>query len=243
MLPLFIRVVDLKKMIELSSTKSINTIHYYNWGLLPYESADRIQQEAWKWVQAEESIGIILGGEITPVITQGIRAQDQDILSADGFDLYHIKRGGETTLHSPGQLVIYPVLNLKKMNIGVRSFVQMLLRISQKTFEHFDVSTQVSENPVGLFTSQGKIGFCGLQIKQSICQHGLSLNIQNNLDYFQNIISCGIQRAAFDKLENYNSNIQASDFFKIWIEKAFLEDSLQKNQSQEKDWRSRDVSS
>lgn len=213
----------------------LNCIEPLFWGLQSYATSFRFQEEAWKRVTFQNHPGFILGGEIKPTITQGIRAKQDDILQPQACEIFKVKRGGETTLHSPGQLVIYPILNVRNLDLGVREFVRMLLRVSTKTFSEFGVQTLAKEDPVGLFTEKGKIGFCGLQIKNGVSLHGLALNIQNNLELFDSIISCGLKQVTYDKLENY-SPVRVQDFFNRWVEKAFLEDSLQKNQMSAKDW-------
>jgi lipoyl(octanoyl) transferase len=212
-----------------------NSIESQFWGLNSYDITLKLQLQALEKVTRGHHSGFILGGEIKPTITQGIRGRAEDIYSSDSFEVYQVMRGGETTLHSPGQLVIYPVFNIKSLKIGVREYVRTLLWISSETFKDFGAEVYSSENPVGLFTSKGKIGFCGLQIKGGVSQHGLSLNIQNDLGLFNSIVSCGQKSAAYDKLENYNSKISSIDFFNRWVEKAFLVGNLQKNQNLEVD--------
>ncbi len=236
-----IRVAGSRKMIELKSIES------YYWGLEFYSQTLLLQEQAWKKVCLEDHPGFILAGEVRPTITQGIRAQSSDIFNPQilaekkDWKIFQVKRGGETTLHSPGQLVIYPIFNLKKLKLGVREYVSLLLRVSVETFRHFGVEVQSQLNPVGLFTNTGKIGFCGLQIKNGVSQHGLSLNIQNDLTLFNSIISCGMKSASYDKLQN-NSKVQISphNFFNHWAEKACLEGNLQKNQTLATNWSSRD---
>lgn len=211
----------------------LNSIETFYWGLQPYEVSLRLQAEAWQKVANENHPGVILGGEIKPVITQGIRAHDGDILKSQGFEIHRVMRGGETTLHSPGQLVLYPVLNIRRLGLGVRPYVQTLLKISAEVFRGLGVEVVLSEKPVGLFTKHGKIGFCGLQIKNGISQHGLALNIKNDLTHFNSIISCGLKQISYDKLENWNKNPSPEAFFNHWVGKASLEDSLRKNQNQE----------
>ena len=193
--------------------------------------SEQLQSQAWEKVYSGHSSGIILGGEITQTITQGVRARPEDICGLQDFEVVKIKRGGETTLHSPGQLVIYPVLNIRELKLGVRDYVNILLTISAKTFKSFGLEVMASENPVGLFSSMGKIGFCGLQIKQGISQHGLSLNISNELQLFEHIISCGLKEAQFDKLQSHVSDITTEKFFSRWVEMASQTGILQKNQN------------
>lgn len=206
-------------------------IDSYFWGIGPYDFCESLQAKAWEKVYSGQSPGLILGGEITQTITQGVRARPEDICGHQDFEVVKIKRGGETTLHSPGQLVIYPVLNIRELKIGVRDYVRILLLISSKTFQSFGVDVIGSEDPVGLFSRMGKIGFCGLQIKQGISQHGLSLNISNELGLFDHIISCGLKKAQYDKLNSHISDITTEKFFSRWVETASLAGILQKNQS------------
>ncbi len=210
-----------------------SSLDSFFWGLKPYNLSEQLQSEAWEKVYSGQSSGIILGGEITQTITQGVRARPEDICGHQDFEVVKIKRGGETTLHSPGQLVIYPVLNIRELKLGVRDYVNILLTISAKTFKSFGLEVMASENPVGLFSSMGKIGFCGLQIKQGISQHGLSLNISNELQLFEHIISCGLKEALYDKLQSHVSDITTEKFFSRWVETASQTGILQKNQSPE----------
>lgn len=202
------------------------------WGLRPYAEVDRLQKQVFKHLQESGRPFFILGGEFNPTITCGIRSQPEHIFNSEGFDLYKIKRGGETTLHSPGQLVIYPLFNLRYLKWGVREFVCFLLKTSAKTYAEWGVQTQVSEDPVGLFSEKGKIGFCGLQIQEGISQHGLALNIRNDLNLFKSIVSCGLREVAYDKLENKAPAVTPLDFFNRWVQLAGLEDIPRKNQIQ-----------
>ncbi len=212
-------------MTELKSIKS------FYWGLDSYESTQTRQLDTWKKVANEGHPGFILGGEIRPTITQGVRAQESDILDSQHFEVFKVQRGGETTLHSPGQLVIYPILNIKSLKMGVRAYVELLLKISVETFKDFGLTVSASVSPVGLFSSVGKIGFCGLQIKQGVSLHGLSLNVTNDLKHFDSIVSCGLKSTCYDKLENYVPHISPEAVFSRWVETACLEGILQKSQN------------
>lgn len=197
-------------MIASSSIKN----HY--WGLLSYEEADLLQVQAWQSVKAG-SPGIILGGEIQTVITQGIRARTEHVL-AQGLKPVQTRRGGETTLHSPGQLVIYPVVSLKEQGLGVKAYVENLLKVSEMTYHEFQIPVEMRWEPLGLWTLRGKMGFCGVQVKAGITQHGLALNITNDLSLFSQIVSCGLSNAQYDKAQNYNPLLNPEAFFIRWVE-------------------------
>jgi lipoyl(octanoyl) transferase len=192
----------------------------YFWGRLPYREAEELQSQVTAWLRERDQSFFILGGEVEPVITCGIRARPQHILMPLGFDVVQIKRGGETTLHSPGQLLIYPIVNLKKLKYGVRDFVCDLLRTSQNTFSHFGFETQISDKPVGLFQNSAKVGFCGLQIREGFSRHGLALNISNELSLFSSIISCGLEGVSYTRLWDQNSDSSLREFFEEWVNQA-----------------------
>lgn len=198
-----------------------NSIEPFYWGRLSYQEADALQKNAMEKVRMGHC-GYLLAGEVDFVVTQGIRGKQDHILSPD-IQAVQTHRGGETTLHSPGQLLIYPVLNLKNWNAGVKFYVDSILRISRKTFAKYQLATHVKTGQVGLWTEKGKLAFCGVQIKNGITQHGLSLNIQNDLNLFNKITSCGIQNGTYDKLGNHQQNLSAEEFFKTWYFAA-LED-------------------
>lgn len=196
----------------------LNSTSFYYWGLQCYESSHALQLKAWEQVCNGHAPSVVLAGEIPTTITQGVRGRPEDIVQKTTYPVVQIKRGGETTLHSQGQLVIYPVINIRELKLGVRDYVTSLLKISEETFLKFGVKVTASENPVGLFTAIGKIGFCGLQIKNGVSQHGLAINICNDLSEFDSIVSCGMAKARFDKLQNYNPSISPEEFFKQWME-------------------------
>jgi len=200
-------------MIVSSSTDHSRSSHY--WGQLQYQEADQLQSEAWAQVKSG-SHGIILGGEVHHVVTLGLRARADHVLS-NGLKPIQTKRGGEATLHSPGQLVIYPVVPLRENGMGVKAYIENLLRVSEVTFQDFQVPAQLRWEPLGLWTQKGKIGFCGVQVKSGITQHGLSLNISNNLELFSQIVSCGLLEAKYDKAINYNIELTPNIFFNRWV--------------------------
>lgn len=192
-----------------------SSINHYYWGLLPYLEADLLQSEAWAQVKSGGS-GLVLGGEVHHVVTQGVRAKIDHVIES-GLAPVTTRRGGETTLHSPGQLVIYPVLSLREYDMGVKSYVETLLKVSEKTFRDFDIPVEMRWDPLGLWTHKGKLGFCGVQVKMGITQHGLALNISNNLDLFSQIVSCGLSNASYDRAQNYNETLTLEDFFYHWV--------------------------
>lgn len=204
-------------MIVLRFTNNNNFEHSYL-GTVDFDSAFIIQRNLWSAAKNKNQVSI-MGLDHPAVITLGRRAE---LSQAVNLPVVKSTRGGLVTLHSEGQLVIYTILNLKEHQIGVKDFVLRLLETTQKTFSDFNVNTFIDDQQVGLYTKQGKIAFCGLEIKEGVSQHGISINISNDLRLFNEIESCGVQKLATDKLQNYRYDVDMKQFFKAWVQNFTL---------------------
>lgn len=167
----------------------------------------------------------LLGFEFDPVITLGLRGKrDSDILFTErdlmirGIDLIRADRGGEATLHSPGQLVVYPVVDLREIGIGVREFVRVLEDSIKKTLKSYGIDSRSDESESGVFTESGKIAFVGLRVRQGIVTHGLSINVGNDLELFRGIRSCGRALRAHDRMLAWRSNLRISEVYERWCD-------------------------
>lgn len=161
----------------------------------------------------------ILGAEYDPVITIGIRGNEDDIPnSLNDIPIFHIKRGGQTTIHNPGQVVIYPIVSIKKLKLKIRQFIDLIINCTIQTFEKFDCQVNFSEDKKGFYARKGKIAFLGLQFKRGISMHGISINVSNNLELLKKIKSCGIVNEKFDKMANHHNEITPKAFFDKWTE-------------------------
>ena len=167
-----------------------------------------------------------LGFECPATITLGLRGGKEDLLLEEveyqkkNIPIINIQRGGQATLHSQGQLVIYPIIDIKKNKMRVRDFIQFVELVTKKTLEQLDIQTHKEEDQAGLFTSKGKIAFFGIHVTQGISQHGLSLNVSNDLNLFNYIRSCGMNRRIHDKVSNYHPDISLQEVFNLWLKVA-----------------------
>lgn len=196
-------------------------MNFFWWGLADYQRIEGVQHNVCTQIQAGDD-ELILAGEHPTVITLGRRATAVQILTAK-LPVVKSSRGGLATLHSPGQLVIYPILNLRKRAWGVRDYVCALLQSTQLTLKKIGIvsSIDTNSNP-GIFTDHGKIAFCGLQIKQGISQYGIAVNISNDLELFKNLVPCGHHSQELDRVQNYqglqDSKITTTElFFEQWL--------------------------
>ena len=183
-------------------------------GETPYLSALEFMKNS----RSEE----ILGLEHPSVVTLGKRGNAEGDLTSrfnkDEFELYQVDRGGQATLHSLGQLVIYPLLSLKRYNIGVRQYVAHLERATMETLFDFGIQSEKRCNEPGLYTDDGKIAFFGVRVQEGRTQHGLALNVKNDLGLFGAIHSCGRQKECFDSMENHGVNESLKSLFARWCQ-------------------------
>ena len=156
------------------------------------------------------------------VVTLGRRGSvENDLTSSfkkDQFELFQVERGGQATLHSPGQLVVYPLLTLKKYGIGVRQYVAHLERATMETLYDFGIQTQKRCDEPGLYTDEGKIAFFGVRVQEGRTQHGMALNVTNDLNLFRAIHSCGRQKECFDSMERYGFSDSLEELFARWCQ-------------------------
>ena len=146
----------------------------------------------------------------------------EDTLKQNNVSKIKIRRGGEATLHSPGQLVIYPVVSLPLLGLKVRDFIVALEEITQKMLKELGVMTQREGKYAGLYTEKGKLCFFGIHISEGVSQHGLSINVDNDLKLFNSIKSCGEKDRKHDSLSFYSHlSINKKELFFKWCDEAF----------------------
>ncbi len=196
-------------------------------GHIPYQKSITLQQEFKKKVKDNLQI-FLMGFESPTCITLGLRGKEQDLNQSaieyqkKSIEIVSIKRGGQATLHSPGQLVIYPVMDLHQHKIRPRDFLSLLELITKDLLKDYNVIADKKETFAGLFTNHGKIAFFGIHISEGISQHGLALNVKNNLNLFKLIRSCGVQDRPHDSLQNQHpsSKFLLEQVFSLWCKKA-----------------------
>lgn len=186
-------------------------------GLLDYEKSVQLQKDLLLLAQQSRH-HYVLGLEHPAVLTLGHRAvAELEVLSENKLPIVHISRGGLATIHAEGQLVIYPIVYLRDLNLGVRDYVMLLLQTTKDFLYSLGVDSFIDKKAIGLYTKDGKIAFCGIQIKNGISQHGLSLNVRNDLSLFTKIKSCGVVESKFDSLSQHNINHTLAELFQLWV--------------------------
>ncbi|MGQ9425074.1 lipoyl(octanoyl) transferase LipB [Gilvimarinus sp. F26214L] len=129
--------------------------------------------------------------EHPPVFTLGQAGKREHILAPGDIPVVKCDRGGQVTYHGPGQLVAYPLLNLKRRNIGVRALVETLEEILIHTLRDYGVAAQRQDGAPGVYVQGAKIAALGLRIRRGCSFHGISLNVDMDLEPFRRINPCG----------------------------------------------------
>ena len=199
-------------------------------GLKSFKEIDLHQRSLVSEIGGTDKI-FILGMEFCPVITLGLRAaqQSQELilirpkeeLVSESLAVETTDRGGLATVHSPGQLVIYPMLDLKHYRLGIKNFIDFLFACTSELLTRQGIVNHYDPEKPGLYTDHGKIAFVGIKVDHGVVRHGISINVSNDLGLFDHILSCGIKCQHHDKIENHlklNESHSLSLLFNEWIE-------------------------
>lgn len=131
--------------------------------------------------------------EHSPVFTQGQAGKAEHLLFPGDIPVVQSDRGGQVTYHGPGQLIAYPLLNLRRLNMGVRDLVTMIEQTIVAVLEHYAISAFPKPDAPGVYVDGAKIASLGLRVRRSCSFHGLSLNVSLDLSPFSRINPCGYQ--------------------------------------------------
>jgi lipoyl(octanoyl) transferase len=181
-------------------------------GRVDYSLALGLQQTLVGLVKEGRISHTLLLLEHPPVITLGRNAGEQNVivsrefLAAHSVELYETDRGGDVTFHGPGQLVGYPVFDLRAFQprIGAVDFVRRLEEVLIRTCGDLGVVTERIPGLTGVWTQDappGKIAAIGVHISRAVTSHGFAFNVNTNLDYFKLIVPCGIPDKPVTSLE------------------------------------------
>jgi lipoyl(octanoyl) transferase len=195
----------------------VNVLHL---GRVPYAEALQIQQQVVAARKQNTIADTLLLLEHPPVLTLGRNSSRSNILASDdllrqrGVELHEINRGGDVTYHGPGQLVGYPIVDLrgdlpgkKGPHLGPVDFVRLLEEVLIRTCGNFGVLAQRISKRTGVWTIAGgtiqekKVAAIGVHVSQGVTSHGFALNVTTDLRDFQWIVPCGISDREVTSLE------------------------------------------
>lgn len=168
-------------------------------GLMDYSDAIDLQLELVKKRIAGEIGNVILILEHPPVITLGARGDEnillvsEDSLKAKAIEVAHVRRGGGTTAHNPGQVVLYPIINLSSVNMDITEYIRSLEAVGIELLKSMSITAVRKKGAPGLWVGERKIASIGVKVKRRVTYHGMAINISNDLSIFENIVPCGLE--------------------------------------------------
>jgi len=194
-------------------------------GLVSYEKVYYLQKRLHKFRREGRIDDVLILLEHEPVVTVGREGKRDNILVSDellqseGIRVFEIDRGGDVTLHCPGQLVGYPILDLKIHGKNIHKYLRNLEEVIIRSLKVYGIDGQRIENHSGVWVGEKKIAFIGIGIKGWVTFHGFSLNINSDLSYFSLIRPCGFgSRTVTSMREIFGSPVEPKDFCHQLIE-------------------------
>ncbi|OGO79359.1 MAG: lipoyl(octanoyl) transferase [Clostridiales bacterium GWB2_37_7] len=168
-------------------------------GKCNYEKALEIQYKLVEKRQKGEIDDTLILVEHPPVITIGRGGDEANVVASEeylnsmGIDVVRTNRGGDVTYHGDGQIVVYPIVNIKDLKMGIRDFVYNLEEIFiQLLIDKYNIEAGRYPEYTGVWIENRKIAAIGLAVKRGVTMHGVAFNVNTNLKHFQLIVPCGI---------------------------------------------------
>ena len=141
------------------------------------------------------------------VFTLGTAADPSHVLNPGNIPIVQTDRGGEVTFHGPGQLVIYFLLDIKTKKIGPKALVANLQNLIQNILQHYSIESSFVEGAPGVYVGEKKIASIGLRISKGRTYHGISLNVDMDLEPFSRINPCGYEGLEVTQISHFDSNV------------------------------------
>ncbi len=197
---------------------------------VPYETALTVMDARAAAVAAGTARELVWLLEHPPLYTAGTSAKPQDLLSPGRFPVFHAGRGGQYTYHGPGQRIAYVMLDVKRRGGDVRAFVSDLEGWIIDTLAEFGVKGETRPDRVGVWVArpekgpgiEDKIAAIGIRLRRWVSLHGLSLNVEPDLEHFSGIVPCGIAGHGVTSLADLG-RIVTSPEVDMALEAAFRE--------------------
>lgn len=173
-----------------SATETGMDIEIRHLGRVPFEPT-------WKEMQAftdernadtPDEIWVL---EHDPIFTLGLAGKREHVLAPGDIPVVHIDRGGQVTYHGPGQLVVYPLLDLRRRHLGPRALVSALEQATIDTLAEWNVNARARPDAPGVYVGEKKVASIGLRVRRGASYHGIAINVDMDLEPFTRINPCG----------------------------------------------------
>ena len=149
--------------------------------------------------------------EHPPVFTLGLNASKEHLLAPGDIPVVQIDRGGQVTFHGPGQLMMYPLIDIRRANIGVRKLVTALEQSVVDLAAEYDVDAAARADAPGVYVDDDKLASVGLRIRRGSSFHGMALNVDIDLEPFTRINPCGYAELEMTDLHRLGIELQLEE--------------------------------
>ena len=180
----------------------------YQLGFIGYSDAYYLQRDLRRQIVDGETTDILLLLEHAPTITIGKSGKLRNVLASQaqlakqGVSLFFVDRGGDVTYHGPGQLVAYPIIDLRKRGIGAHKYVHDLEEVIIRTLNDFCIKSCRDVTHAGIWVKNEEIAAIGIGLKRWVSMHGVALNVNINLLQFSLINPCGFTNRKATSMSN-----------------------------------------
>lgn len=190
--------VDIKMIIEELKAADKSGVVCIDCGTVPYREALELQSQL-QLARIDDAVpDTVLVLEHPPVITLGVRKEHNRLLDSTeslmsrGIDVVSIQRGGGSTAHNPGQLIVYPIVKLVSRGLRVVPYVRFLEELCIELLHQYGIDAERRNRYPGVWIGSKKIASVGVQITRNVTMHGIAMNLNNDLSIFDAIVPCGI---------------------------------------------------
>jgi lipoyl(octanoyl) transferase len=185
-------------------------------GVMPYATALDLQREvARSRISGAIAEDVLLLVEHPPVVTLGRSAKEQhllaspELLRARGVERFEVERGGDVTFHGPGQLVGYPIIDLKRHRQDLHWYLRQVEQALIVSLADFGIAGERSAGQTGVWTQGRKIASIGVHARDWVTWHGFALNVTTDLSYFDLMVPCGIQSVTMTSISREMADTSA----------------------------------
>ncbi len=195
-----IAAVEEESQLALSPESSVRVCVWQDLGRLDYRSAWDLQLRQVESLKQGEAQDRLFFVEHPHVVTFGRNGKNENLLvSKDrlaqlGIEYHETDRGGDVTYHGPGQLVCYPVMDLKRWKRDVGAYLRALEEVLILTLADYGIEGRRDAGATGVWVGDAKVAAMGVHLSRWVTSHGFALNVATDLDYFRYIVPCGLTR-------------------------------------------------
>ena len=202
-----------------------NNLEIIDLGKKDYKETWDLQKELQKKRIEGKIADVLILVEHPPVYTLGKNADDGNLIATkeylknQGIAVYDIDRGGDITYHGPGQLVGYPIFNIREMGLGIKNYVHNLEEALIKMLKEYQIKGKRIEKLTGVWVGENKIAAIGIRVSRWVTMHGFALNVTPDLAKFGGIIPCGITDKGITRMVDLNPDVQWEKVKNTTVEK------------------------